>query len=174
MNAFAKEISERSGQDLSRCYQCGKCSAGCPSVEWFDWPNHGVIRKIQLGAKDELLKSHAIWMCVGCETCGTRCPNDIYISQLMDALRNMALEEGVKPAEPAVMTFHKAFTGSVSRFGRVHELSMLMEYKLKSKDYFSDLGAGMKLFAKGKIPFMLPKVKGKGELDTFFKNKGKG
>ncbi len=173
MNAFAKEISELSGQDLSRCYQCGKCAAGCPSVKWFDWPNHGVIRKIQLGAREELLNSHAIWMCVGCETCGTRCPNDIKISKLMDALRNIAVAEGVKAAEPSVMIFHNAFLGSVKRFGRVHEISMLVEFKLRSRDLFTDMGAGMVLFAKGKIPIMPTKVGGKQQIDNIFGSSAK-
>ena len=168
MNEFARQIAERSGEDLSRCYQCGKCAAGCPTVQWFEWPNHGVIRMIQLGMKDELLASHAIWTCVACETCGTRCPNDIHISRLMDALRQVALEEGVASAEPAVMAFHKAFTGSAKRFGRVHEATMLMEYKLKTRDFFTDMGAGLQLFMKGKIPIMPSGVKGKEAIKRIF------
>ena len=65
MNGFVQEIEAKSGQPIGRCYQCAKCTAGCPTVKWFDWPNHGVIRKVQMGAKDELLASRAIWMCIG-------------------------------------------------------------------------------------------------------------
>lgn len=168
MNEFAKQVAEISGENPQSCYQCGKCSSGCPAMKWFEWPNHGVIRKIQLGAEDELLKSHAIWMCVACETCGSRCPNDIYISRLMDAMRQLALKKGIAPAEPAVTAFHRSFVGSVSRFGRVHELSMLMEYKLKTRDFFTDMGAGLKLMLKGKIPLMPSKLKGKAQVDKIF------
>ena len=168
MNSFASEITEKSGQDLSRCYQCGKCSSGCPVVNWFEWPNHGIIRSIQLGEKEALLNSHALWLCVACETCGTRCPNDIHISKLMDAMRQMALAEGIKPAEPAVMAFHNSFVGSVEKFGRVHELSMLVNYKLKTRDFFTDVGAGMKLFMKGKIPLKPSHVKDKASVKNLF------
>ncbi len=174
MNGFASEVARRSGQEINSCYQCGKCSAGCPTVKWFDWPNHGVIRKIQLGEEKALLESHAIWMCVGCETCGTRCPNNIRISRLMDAMRNIALERGIKSPEPAVMAFHKSFVGSVGRFGRVHELSMLIEFKLRTMDFFTDLVSGLALFAKGKIPLLPSSAKGKGQLAGFFRRTPKG
>ena len=168
MNAFATEVARISGEKPQACYQCGKCSSGCPAMRWFEWSNHGVIRKIQLGAEDDLLNSHAIWMCVACETCGTRCPNNIYISRLMDAMRQMALKKGIKPAEPAVTAFHRSFVGSVERFGRVHELSMLAAFKMKTRDFFTDVGAGMQLFFKGKIPILPSSVKKKGEIDKIF------
>ena len=168
MNAFAAEVSRISGEKPAACYQCGKCSSGCPAMKWFEWSNHGVVRKIVLGQEDDLLNSHAIWMCIACETCGTRCPNNIYISRLMDAMRQMALKKGIKPAEPAVTAFHGSFVGSVEKYGRVHELSMLVNYKLKTRDFFTDVGAGIKLFLKGKIPLAPSKVKAKGEIDRIF------
>jgi heterodisulfide reductase subunit C len=172
MSGFVQEIEAKSGQPIGRCYQCAKCTAGCPTVQWFDWPNHGVIRKVQMGAKEELLASRAIWMCIGCETCGTRCPNDIYISRIMDALRNMALDAGVKPAEPAVTALHHAFVGSVAKHGRVHELSMLVNFKMKTRDFFTDMAAGLKLFLKGKIPLKASNVKAKAEVDRIFAASG--
>lgn len=172
MNTFANEIERISGETPLSCYQCGKCSSGCPAMKWFEWPNHGVLRKIALGAEEELLRSHAIWMCVACETCGSRCPNNIYISRLMDAMRQMAIARGIPPAEPVVTAFHHSFVGSVEKFGRVHELSMLMAFKMKTKDFFTDVGAGLKLFLKGKIPLLPSKVAAKGQIDRIF-NAGK-
>lgn len=168
MNGFAKEIQERSGQNLSRCYQCKKCTGGCPTVSWFEWPNHAVVRMIQRGMKEALLESKAIWMCVTCETCGTRCPNGIHLSPIMDALRSMAMEEGRAPAEPSVVAFHRSFVGSARRFGRVHEATMLMAYKWAAKDFLTDMGVGMKLFFKGKIPLLPKSVRGKAEIDKIF------
>lgn len=167
-NNFAATVTEMSGQPLSRCYQCAKCSAGCPVMQWYEWSNHGIIRKIQLGAKDELLNSHALWLCIGCETCGERCPNSINIARLMDSMRQLARAEGVAPAEPAVGAFHTSFLASIKRFGRVHELSMLVEYKMRTRDFFTDVGAGLILFLKGKIPIMPSKVSEKKGLDQLF------
>jgi len=172
MHPFAKEIQDRSGQNLSRCYQCKKCTAGCPTVQWFEWPNHGVVRMVQKGMKEELLGSKAIWMCVTCETCGTRCPNGIYLSPIMDALRSLAVEEGRPLAEPAVVAFHKSFVASAKRFGRVHEATMLMNFKWKTRDFFTDVGVGLKLFAKGKIPLLPKSVKGRAEIDRIFQASG--
>jgi heterodisulfide reductase subunit C len=167
MNAFAQEVQERSGQNLSRCYQCKKCTGGCPTVTWYEWSNHAIVRMIQHGKREELLSSKAIWMCVSCETCGTRCPNGIYLSPIMDALRCLSMEEG-RVAEPAVVAFHKSFVGSARRFGRVHEATMLLAYKWATKDFFTDMGVGMKLFAKGKIPLLPSSVKGRGEIEKIF------
>jgi heterodisulfide reductase subunit C len=169
MHPFAKLIQEKSGQNLSRCYQCKKCTAGCPTVSWYEWPNHSIVRMIQRGMKDELLSSKAIWMCVTCETCGTRCPNGIYLSPIMDSLRSLALEEGKKVGEPAVIAFHRAFVGSAKRFGRIHEATMLMAFKWATKDFMTDMGVGLKLFAKGKIPILPKSIKGKAEIDRIFK-----
>lgn len=167
MHAFAREIQEKSGQNLGRCFQCRKCTGGCPTVAWYEWSNHAIVRMIQAGKREELLGSKAIWMCVSCETCGTRCPNGIYLSPIMDVLRGMAMAEG-KVAEPAVVAFHESFVGSARRFGRVHEATMLMAYKWASKDFFTDLGVGLKLFAKGKIPLLPSSVKGKAQIEKIF------
>ncbi|MBI5439977.1 MAG: 4Fe-4S dicluster domain-containing protein [Deltaproteobacteria bacterium] len=168
MHPFASHIQERSGQKLSRCFQCRKCTGGCPTSRWFEWPNHSLVRMIQRGMKEELLGSKAIWMCVSCETCGTRCPNGIYFSPIMDVLRSLALEEGRSPAEPAVVAFHKAFVASARRFGRVHEATMLAAYKWATKDFATDAGVGLKLFAKGKIPLLPKSVKGRAEIAKIF------
>lgn len=173
MNSFAKQIQERSGQNINRCYQCKKCSAGCPTARWYEWSNHSIVRMIQRGRKDDLLASKSIWMCISCETCGTRCPNGIYLSPIMDTLRSMAVEEGRAVAEPAVVAFHRAFVGSAKRFGRVHEATMLAEFMLRSKlflqkGFLAEAVGGAKLFAKGKIPLKVSRVKGKEQIARIF------
>jgi len=123
---------------------------------------------IQMGKKREVLESSAIWLCVSCETCGTRCPNEIDIGLLMDALREMAIDEGVPPKEKNIHLLHEAFIQSIRRGGRVHEATMLIDYKLRSKDFLTDLLPGMKLFLKGKIPLFPSLVKGRGEIKRIF------
>jgi len=165
---FLEEAKEKSGEDLSLCYQCLKCTAGCPTAPHMDIRPNNLIRMIQMGMKDAVLRSHAIWLCVSCETCGTRCPNKIDIGVLMDALREMAVKEKVPAAEKNIHLLHEAFVESIRRGGRVHEATMLMEYKLRSRDFLTDLIPGMKLFLKGKIPLLPTLIKGRDEIKHIF------
>jgi heterodisulfide reductase subunit C len=157
---FLVEVQERCGENLELCYQCLKCTVGCPTAPHMDFNPNTIVRMIQFGLRREVLESNAIWLCVSCETCGTRCPNEIDIGLLMDALREMSLEEGCRPKERGIVVLHNAFMESIRRGGRVHEATMLMEYKLRSGDYWTDLIPGMKLFMKGKIPLFPGRIKG--------------
>ena len=166
---FLEEVKKRSGENLSLCYQCLKCTAGCPTAPYMDIrPNH-IIRMIQMGMKKEVLGSSSIWLCVSCETCGTRCPNEIDIGVLMDALREMSVEEGIPPKEKNIHLLHEAFIKSVERGGRVHEATMLIDYKLRSRDFMTDLVPGMMLFMKGKIPLFPSLIKERQEIKRIFK-----
>jgi heterodisulfide reductase subunit C2 len=88
---FIAKIEALSGQDLLACYQCGKCSAGCPMAKYMDILPNQMIRFAQLGLKDELLASNAIWMCVSCLTCNTRCPKGVKIAEVIEAVRQIVL-----------------------------------------------------------------------------------
>ena len=165
---FLEEAKKMSGENLSLCYQCLKCTVGCPTAPYLDIRPNNVIRMIQMGMKDEVLRSHAIWLCVSCETCGTRCPNEIDIGVLMDTLREMAIEEKVPAAEKNIHLLHEAFVKSIRRGGRVHEATMLIDYKLRSRDFFTDLGPGMKLFFKGKIPLFPEFIRGRKDIKRIF------
>ena len=168
-SSFLREIEKKSGENLSLCYQCLKCTAGCPTAPYMDIRPNNIIRMIQMGMKKEVLESSAIWLCVYCQTCGTRCPNEIHIGILMDTLREMAVEEGVPAKEKNIHLFHEAFIQSVRRGGRAHEVTMLMEYMLRSRDLMADsLFPGMKLFLKGKFPLLPSFIKGKEELKKIF------
>ena len=90
---FVQKVQELSGQNLLVCYQCGKCSAGCPAVSQMDILPNQIIRFAQLGLKDELLQSRSIWICASCMTCNTRCPKGINIAEVFEAIRQILLRE---------------------------------------------------------------------------------
>ena len=104
---FVKRVEEISGQNIFSCYQCGKCSAGCPQADRADILPSTVIRLIQLGQEEKAINSDMIWYCASCFTCDVRCPRGIDISRLMEALRLMKLRKGINYVEPSKMTRKK-------------------------------------------------------------------
>jgi len=165
---FSEEISRLSGQSIVSCYQCGECTAGCPVAYIADLTPNQVTRLVQLGQDEPVLRSSMIWLCVGCETCTTRCPRGIELAAVMDALREISVRRGIAAGEPAIKTFHETFLNSVERGGRVHEVSMLAEYKLRSLNLFSDLFLGAKMFLKGKLALIPKLIKGRSEIKRIF------
>lgn len=161
-------LQELKDSDISTCYQCQKCSSGCPVAYAMDFPPHVLLHMAQLGLKDEVLQSSTIWLCASCETCTTRCPNGIDIARVMDSLREMALKSRVKPGEKHIAAFHRAFLGSIKGRGRVGELGMILGYKLRSGEFFKDLGLGWQMLLRGKIKLFSKKARGVGEVKRLF------
>jgi heterodisulfide reductase subunit C len=172
--AFLAEVEKRSGERVSLCYQCRRCTNGCPVTFAMDFTPNQVMRMIQLGLRDELFAAQTAWVCASCQTCTTRCPNDIHIARLMDTLRQMSVEAGVPPAEEKVGKFHNAFLHSVRRHGRVFELGMVMRYKLATRDLFSDAKMAWKLFTSGKLHLLPSGIRGKQEIREMFDKSEKG
>jgi heterodisulfide reductase subunit C len=166
--SFVERVSELSHQAVGRCYYCLRCSAGCPAAYAMDYTPAQILRLVQLGQKEAVLRSSAIWLCIGCETCGTRCPNEIHAGGVIDALRQMALAEGVAVGERRVYKLHAAFLDSIRTWGRLHELTMLVQYKLTSGDLLSDLDMGVDMFVKGKIHPLPKRIEGMGAVKRLF------
>ena len=169
---FALEVQRRSGENVFRCYYCQKCTVGCPTAYAMDYQPAQVLKMIQLGMREPLLKSSTPWLCVGCEACGTRCPNEIRLAPVMDILKYMALEAGYSLPEAKVYALHRSFVNSIKIFGRLHEATMLAEYKLRSRDLFTDLDLGALLFLKGKIPILPERVKDMGQVKELYRMAG--
>ncbi len=100
---LAKEVEELSGENLFGCLQCGTCSAGCPYVEEMDITPDDVIRYIILDRK-EVLNSKTIWLCSSCFTCAERCPRDINITKIMEALRQIILRKNIDKTKLTKLT----------------------------------------------------------------------
>jgi heterodisulfide reductase subunit C len=100
-NTVIKKVEEISGQTVLACYQCGKCSAGCPMVSLMDLLPNQIIRLVQLGQIDEVLKSKTIWLCASCFTCTARCPKGVDLAKVMEALRLLLLRKSANYVEPS-------------------------------------------------------------------------
>lgn len=81
------QISRISGQRIQDCIQCGKCSASCPASEGMDILPNQVIRLLQTGQLDKVIESKTIWCCASCFTCAERCPREIDIAKVLEAVR---------------------------------------------------------------------------------------
>ena len=90
---LARRVEEISGEDLLKCYQCGMCAAGCPAAFAMDMLPSRAIRFLQLGLVDEVLDSDAPWYCAACQTCYARCPKGLDLSRIMEAIREIVLQE---------------------------------------------------------------------------------
>lgn len=156
---FLRHIESLSGQPISSCYQCRKCSAGCPVAGHMDFAPHQLHRLVQSGNGGEALASRAIWLCVGCETCGARCPNGIATSKVADALKQTAVREKVRGREKAIQAMHRAFLAGVAKRGRMHELTLIRDMRLRSGGLFKDLKLGWRMFRLGKLSLKAEKVK---------------
>jgi heterodisulfide reductase subunit C len=128
---LAETIRKECGENVFLCYQCQKCSSGCPVVEHFDLAPNQVMRAIQFGQKEMVLNSKTIWLCAMCETCVTRCPHDINITKIMDALKIMAQKEGIESEVPSVPRFYQAAMRGIKWFGRMYEAGLMGEIYLQ-------------------------------------------
>jgi heterodisulfide reductase subunit C len=166
---FIGLISELSGEEVRKCYQCGKCTAGCPAMEEMDLSPSQVMRAAQAGLRDLVLDSRTIWCCAGCQTCAARCPKGLDLCHVMKACTSLAFAEGRTQAAPEIAAFHQSFMDTVGVLGRNYELGMIGLLKLRTRKFFDDLALGMKLFSKGKLGLFPEFVKGNAEVRKLIK-----
>lgn len=153
-------VEELSGQDIRNCYQCGKCSAGCPIAADMDLLPNQAIRLLQIGLVDEALRSKTIWLCASCETCTTRCPREVDLAAVMDALRNLALQEGIRSPMRSITLFNRIFLRLVKRYGRMFEMELIGRYNTGTFNFFKDITKAPKLLMRGRLGF-LPNLSGR-------------
>ncbi len=145
-------------RDLEACFQCRRCTAGCPVAAWADHPPHHIVKWACENELDRATDTSMIWICASCQTCSARCPNNVPVAELMDVLKHRALKSGREIPENDVLIAHRAFLKTVRRWGRLHELSMISRYKLKTGHLFQDVMLGLSLFLRGKLRFLPERV----------------
>jgi heterodisulfide reductase subunit C len=170
--SFKREVERLSGENVSTCFQCEKCTNGCPLHSWMDILPHRMMRCVQLGVKEEALRSDTIWVCASCETCTARCPNGIDIAHVMDTLRQISQRDHVPASQRSVPIFHNAFLSSIKRHGRVYEGAMAITYSFKNESWagvFKLAGMGMAMFRKGKVNIIPKRVRSLGQIKDIFR-----
>jgi heterodisulfide reductase subunit C2 len=174
------EKAEAAGPfNAAECFQCRKCTNGCPASFAMDLFPDQVIRLAILGQKDEILHSRTIWICASCETCSTRCPNGVRIAEIMDYFKEQAVRAGISVAQPQVAAFHQTFLENVRLTGRIFEGSLLPAYwyrsgqigsKLKTGDLRNEMKMAFKLFRKGRLAVRPTSIEGKAEVSAILRS----
>ena len=164
---FTAAVEAQSGQNVSTCYQCGNCSAGCPAGFVYDLQANQIMRGVQLGLKDQVLNSRSIWMCLSCSTCSLRCPNNIDVAKVMDVLRHMAWKEG--KTNYAMASFWQSFRTTVRHFGRTYELGVMAMFMARTGRVFTDVDLAPRILPKQKLPFKPHTIVGKDAVARIFK-----
>ncbi len=155
--SLAERVRELCGENAYLCYQCRKCTSGCPLADVMDLAPNQAVRAIQLGQLDMVLNSTTLWLCASCQTCVTRCPHGIDLPRIMDALRAAALATGVKPRVPSVARFYQVASRDIKMLGRLYEVGLMAELNLRSGQVFKDMPLALQLFRRGKLK-VLPQV----------------
>src|SRR3990172_8161230 len=178
---LAEQIRSQCGENVFLCYQCQKCSSGCPVAEHFDLAPNQFMRAIQLGWKETVLKSSTLWLCAMCETCAVRCPHDINITKIMDVLKIMAQKEGLSSPLPAAVLFNQAAMRGIGLFGRMYEAGLMGEIYLRQllsgtlnvrQLVKRDLPLAMHMIKKGKLKLLPSFGKPKIPVKTAKEEKG--
>ena len=167
-SSAAEPISGIGALGASLCFSCHKCSSGCPVVEDMDIAPHQVIGMVGAGLEGEVLGSSAIWLCTGCQTCTTRCPNGVDVASVIEALKQRAAAVGIRAGDRRVMAFHRAFLESVRARGRVHELALMARYAAKARRSPEGLRLGVRMLRKGKFPLLPPRKTATREMRQLF------
>jgi heterodisulfide reductase subunit C len=172
-DTLAGQLEKNMAVSPQRCYQCGKCTAGCPVADEMDIPPSMVMRLLQTenSANDEkILRSHTIWLCLTCEMCLSRCPMEIDIPSMMDYLRQRSRSENkVNKKARNIIAFHKSFLNSIRLTGRLYELGLIADYKRRSLNLTQDVTLAPKMITRGKLHLFPHLIKDWANMARIFK-----
>ena len=166
---WVQAVESASGARLALCFQCQKCTSGCPIAAGADIRPHELVRLVQLGERDAVLSSRMIWECTSCQTCRTRCPQAVELPAMIDALRRLSRGAGRVAPDTTVPAFNDLFLTAARRLGRVYELGLMAAFKLRTRSFFRDVGKVPAMLRKGKLALRPVFVRGRSERAQAFR-----
>ena len=155
---------------LHLCIQCGTCGGSCPSAADMDHTPRALFALLRADERDTALRSNTPWICVSCYNCVVRCPQDIHITDIMYALKSMAIDANLYE-ESKAPDFSKTFVGMVEKYGRSFELGLATRHYLKHFPLrlasMAPLGLG--LLSRKRLDLKPTRIKGLGQLGKIMK-----
>ncbi len=167
MNGDASSFGDAQSSVMA-CFQCRKCTSGCPVAGRADIKPHELVRLVQLGQREEVLASRMIWECTSCQTCATRCPQEVSIAAMNDMLRRISRAEREASRGVTVVIFNEIFLRTVRRLGRIHEMGLMASFKLRTRRFFDDIGKAPMMLRKGKLTIFPKRVPGRAARQALF------
>jgi len=171
-NTFLPAVNKKSGANVLECYQCGKCVGTCPVSGFMDFPPREIMQMIKLGLKEEVFMANSSWFCLTCSACSGRCPREIDIPAVMEAIRHISIEEKYKSNNKKVrdiQKFHEIFLQMIKLYGRNYELRMMAEFNIRTRNLFKDMHLAPKAILKGKITLGHEKMKSAKAIQKMYK-----
>lgn len=168
VSQFADEIESLSGLKVYDCYQCGKCSAGCPVGQFTEESPTRLIRLIQLNQRSAVLNSRTPYLCATCSACSERCPMEIDVAKIMETVRILGQREHVKSPVKEVAAFSGAFLDSVKSNGRLFEFGMTITFNLRNLTPLKDAMLGPVMLQKGKLALWPRSIKNRDRIKRIF------
>ncbi len=158
---FAGKVAKMAhGEKFYTCIQCGTCSATCPVSHYMDFTPRKIIAMVREGFKEEVLGSFTIWLCASCYSCTADCPREIKITDVMYALKQQAIAEGVYPKSFPIPVMATEFFKLVEKEGRNSEGKLMMNLALKTNPFrllrYAKLG--LNLFRTGRASLREEKI----------------
>lgn len=172
---FMVSVERATGVRVSACYGCKKCSNGCPVTFAMDLHPYQVVRYVQLGQPERLKGSRTIWVCAACQTCVTRCPNDVDIPRLMDYLKETVVRENRPVEEQRTRLFHQLFLREIKARGRVFEGSLMTRYLIKTGGAFGpealkNARLGLAMLKRGRLKLFPAGTKDRSWIKGLFRD----
>lgn len=154
---FVKKVAAEGGNGaaIAACMQCGTCSGGCTNIDRMDLSPRRLILMVQRGDWETVLKSESLWLCTSCYTCTSRCPRGVRPSDVIEAVKAIAIREGIKNDSTR---FNQIFVELVQKRGILFEPELMQRYG-GIQEMLSQAKLGIQLTLKGKMSPFPAKVK---------------
>jgi quinone-modifying oxidoreductase, subunit QmoC len=160
--AFLEEVEGiPGGEKIKNCIQCGTCTGACPVSAWMDITPRETVALFRAGMIEEILHSRTIWICASCYSCRVRCPSGILVTDMLYALKRLAIDKKIYPDSFPVHALSRAFVDNIYKYGRNFELGLGITYFLKADptQLIGSAGYGMAMIAKGRLGIWPQKIK---------------